>query len=194
MKKLLVLLSILVLAGLAYLGIVLARHGFSAREKPSRVEEFLARHARKIATPAGARELKNPYPSTSESLAEARAHWVEHCALCHGLDGSGDTVIGRNLYPKASDVRDAQTQALSDGELFYVISNGVRFTGMPAWGDEDEPEEIWKLVLLIRRLPGLPPEELQEMQKMAEPVAGEAAGEGRTHSHSHPPGTKPHKD
>ncbi|MGH9862631.1 MAG: c-type cytochrome [Candidatus Acidiferrales bacterium] len=186
MKKLLVILGVLFLAGLAYLGLAVARHGFSAREKPSRVEEFLARQARKIATPAGARELKNPYPSTSESLAEARAHWVEHCALCHGLDGSGDTTIGRNLYPKAPDMSDTQTQALGDGELFYVISNGVRFTGMPAWGSEDSPEEIWKLVSFIRRLPNLSPEELKLMEELA---AGKAVS---AEPHTGAPGSKPH--
>ena len=178
---------IVVVGGLGYLGVTIARHGFSAREKPSQLEEFLARHARRIATPAGAKELKNPYPATAESLAAARAHWVDHCASCHALDGSGNTVIGRNLYPKAPDMKDAETQELSDGELYYIISNGVRFTGMPAWGGEDSAEEIWQLVSFIRRLPNLSGEELKQMEQQA---AGEAGGVAKPHTHG--PGAKPH--
>jgi len=184
--KAVIVIGIIVLLGAVYLGVAIARHGFSAREKPSRLEEFLARHARKIATPADARELKNPFPVTAQSMAAARAHWADHCASCHALDGGGNTVIGRNLYPKAPDMRDTQTQGLTNGELYYIISNGVRFTGMPAWGGEDSPEEIWQLVAFIRRLPNLSPEELKEMEKLA-------AGEGDAQPHMDAPGAKPHK-
>lgn len=178
--------------GFVYLVLAVARHGFSAKEKPSRLEEFLARHARKIATPASARALKNPYLVTPESLRAAQAHWADHCASCHGLDGSGNTTLGRNLYPKAPDMRDAATQGLSEGELYYIISNGVRFTGMPAWGGEHSSQETWQLVSFVRRLPHLTPDELK---------AGEQkpAGEGATdhqgtapHKHSHQHGTQPH--
>jgi len=181
--KVLIVVVIVFLAGLGYLGVSIARHGFSAREKPSRFEEFLARHARRIATPAGSKELKNPFSLNPESLSAARDHWVDHCATCHALDGSGDTVIGRNLYPKAPDLRDAATQGLSDGELYYIINDGIRFTGMPAWGGEHSPEENWQLVSFIRRLPNLSPEELKLMrQKASGGVAGVPAPR---HTHHH---------
>jgi mono/diheme cytochrome c family protein len=176
----------------AYVAISIWRHGFSARENPSRVEAFLARHARRIATPAGAKGLKNPYQGTPESLAEAREHFVEHCATCHGLDGRGDTPIGRNLYPKAPNMTDAETQRLTDGELFYIISNGVRFTGMPAWGSEDSPQSIWELVAFIRRLPQLTPEELRLMQEQASGSKTEAEGAGHK-PHTHAPGAHHHQ-
>jgi mono/diheme cytochrome c family protein len=172
---------------LVYAGVTITRHGFSAREKPSRLEEFLARQARRIATPAGAKELKNPYPVTSESLAAARAHWLDHCALCHGLDGRGDTSIGRNLYPPAPDMTSAEVQRLGDGELFYIINNGVRFTGMPAWGGLHSDEETWRLVLFIRQLPSLSAEELKQLEQLA--AEGTSRG---VDSHRHGPGAQPH--
>ena len=175
-----------------YLGVTIARHGFSAREQPSRVEAWLAKHARRIATPADAKGLRNPYPATEENLAPARHHFVEHCATCHALNGSGNTVFGRNMYPKVPDLRDWETQKLTDGELYYIISNGVRFTGMPAFGGEDSPEEIWKLVLFIRRLPRLTPEELKAMEGMTGGTGAEAPTK-REHTHTDPPRTKPHK-
>ena len=66
---------------------------------------------------------------------QGRAHFADHCASCHGNDGRGNTEMGRNLYPKAPDMRQSGTQHLSDGELYWIIENGVRLTGMPAWGD-----------------------------------------------------------
>ncbi len=180
------------LLGVGYPVAKIRQHGFSALDRPSRFEEFLARHARKIATPAGAQALTNPHPATPENLASAREHFAEHCASCHGFDGRGNTVIGRNLYPKAPDMTDAQTQNLADGELYYIIYNGVRFTGMPAWGREDSPEEIWKLVSFIRHLPRITSEEIRQMQEAAD--AGHL-GEGNkpTHTHQHGRGAKPHK-
>jgi len=178
------ILAALLVAALVYVAVAVFRHGFSAREKPSRLEEFLVRRARQIATPADAKQLRNPFPVTPESLAAARAHWVDHCATCHALDGSGNTPMGRNLYPPAPDMRAAYVQDLTDGELYYIISNGVRFTGMPAWGGEHTPEETWQLVAFIRRLPALSPEELKQMEAMA---AGGASG------HAHGPGSQPHR-
>jgi mono/diheme cytochrome c family protein len=127
-----VLLVALVVATSAF--VTLLRHGFSARDEPLAIEALVARRLRHLAVPHGAREMTNPVPATPEILAEARAHFADHCAICHANDGSGNTQIGQNLYPKAPDMREPRTQALSDGELFYIIHNGIRLTGMPAWG------------------------------------------------------------
>jgi hypothetical protein len=69
------------------------------------------------------------------------------------------------MYPPPPDMRLAQTQNLTDGEIFYVINNGVRMTGMPGWGKSHTPEDTWKLVLFIRRLPQLSAEEKKKMEK-----------------------------
>lgn len=174
------------LAGAVYMGLFVPGRGFGAKDDPSELEELIARRARALATPAGTKEMKNPYSESEEALAAARAHWVDHCASCHGLDGSGQTSIGQNLYPKAPDMRASDTQELTDGELYSIIENGIRFTGMPAWGGEHSEEDNWQLVMLIRRLPKLSTEELREMEKLA-------AGEGGAKPHTHAPGTQPHK-
>ena len=147
---------------------LLSRQGFSAREKPLAVEAFVARRLRRLAIPAEARGARNPVASSPEVLREARAHFADHCAICHANDGSGDTEIGGNLYPPAPDMREDETQSLSDGEIFFIIHNGIRFTGMPAWGPEDPDEDTgsWKLVHFIRHLPDLTPEEIAEMKRL----------------------------
>lgn len=178
-------MAIVFVGGLAYLGYSLINHGFSAREKPSRLEEFLARQARKIATPANARELKNPSSLTPETLKTVYEHWNDHCALCHGSNGDGDSDIGKNLYPKTPDMKSSDVQGMSDGELFYIITNGVRFTGMPAWGDEHSPEETWQLVSFIRKLPTMTPAELELLKKSAEQKPS-AIDETKPHTHTQP--------
>jgi mono/diheme cytochrome c family protein len=148
--------------------VVLIRRGLSARDEPTLIEETIARSVRHFAIPAAMRQRRNPVPLTDKILAEGRAHWADHCATCHANDGSGQTEIGRNLYPKAPDMRQARTQNLTDGELFSIIRNGIRLTGMPAWGDAagHEDEDNWELVHFIRHLPKITPQELQEMKSL----------------------------
>lgn len=161
-------LVVLVMAGAATAVTLLVQHGFSARDQPTAIEAFVARRLRHLAVPRSARQARNPILATLDVLAEARAHFADHCASCHGNDGSGQTEMGQHLYPKAPDMRQADTQSLSDGELFYIIHNGVRLTGMPAWGDNppEEDQDSWKLVHFIRHLPKLSPEELEAMKKL----------------------------
>jgi mono/diheme cytochrome c family protein len=147
---------------------VMNGHGFSASEPPTAVERWVARKARSAAIPSDATAHTNPIAETPEVLAQARAHWADHCAVCHGNDGAGDTQMGKRTYPPAPDMRLPETQQMSDGELFYVIQNGIRLTGMPAWGGGSghDEEDSWKLVRFIRHLPQLTVEEKTEMEKM----------------------------
>ena len=155
-----------VLATVAALGFALT--GISAREDPPRAEVVMARAARGLLIPASTARARNPLLPTPESLRSARAHWADHCASCHGNDGKGDTKVGRNLYPRAPDMTAPATQELSDGELFWIIENGIKLTGMPAWGasSPEDDAETWELVQLIGLLPALTEAELAEMKHL----------------------------
>jgi len=152
----------------AFAVVPILMHGISARDRPTRMEEMIARRMRHYATPRSARSVANPVPVSAEVTARALAHFADHCATCHGNDGRGDTVIGRGLYPKAPDMTLPATQDLSDGELFAIIEHGVRLTGMPAWGtpSADDDTESWELVHLIRRLPHLTQAEIEGMKAL----------------------------
>ena len=141
------------------------RRGFSARDNPSVLETYIARAVRRFAIPAKAKNAKNPFTPTLELLNEAKAHFADHCATCHANDGSGETEIGQKLYPKAPDMRLPQTQNLTDGEIYSIIHNGIRLTGMPAWGEAAGDEDSWKLVLFIRHLTAMTPEEMKNMER-----------------------------
>ena len=142
--------------------------GFSAREQPSSLERWIAVKARRAAAPSDAKTRVNPLPKSPELLAEARAHWADHCAGCHANDGSGEALMGKRTYPPAPDMRLAGTQNLTDGELFYIIQNGIRLTAMPAWGggESHDEEDSWKLVHFIRHLPDLSFDEKKEMERL----------------------------
>jgi len=143
--------------------------GFSARDEPGSVETYVAGRLRSMAVPRAMRDEKNPVTASPEVLAGAMEHFADHCAICHANDGTGKTLIGRGLYPKPPDMRQAATQQLTDGELYYIIENGIRFTGMPAFGDESAgmgDEESWALVVFIRHLPQITVEEVEAMKKM----------------------------
>jgi len=179
MRKRIVLLSIIVagIVGAAAFGWVTIRRGFSARDNPSAMEAYVAKTARKLSIPASERDAKNPFAPAAEVLSEARTHFADHCASCHGNDGSGKTEIGRNLYPKAPDMRLQETQNLTDGEIYYIIHNGIRLSGMPAWGTEEKDEDSWKLVAFIRHLPRVTPGELKEMEQLNPKTDSERAEE-----------------
>jgi mono/diheme cytochrome c family protein len=189
-------LSVCVIAVFAGAVLILNAHGFSARAQPGAVESWVARRARSAALPAGAKERSNPVPDSPEVLAEARAHWADHCAACHSNNGSGDAQMGKHMYPPAPDMRQANTQNLTDGELLYVIQNGIRFTGMPAWGggSDHATEDSWKLVRFIRHLPKLTTDEEAEMQELNPKSPAELIEEQQEkdflngdQTHEHPP-------
>jgi len=161
-----VVLSVLVAAGT---GVIYVRTtGLDSRAESGSVETRLARLARGLAVPADVKSMRNPVSLTPDVLAEGLAHFADHCATCHGDDGAGGTEMGRGLYPKAPDMRQTATQSLTDGELFYVIEHGIRFTGMPAWrtGTRSGEEASWQLVHVIRHLPKLTDVERERMKAL----------------------------
>lgn len=157
------ILSLVVIA----VGVVFAlwqSGGYSTRTEPTAIERLVVRAARRAAVPRQARRARNPVAFSPDVWADARAHFADHCASCHANDGSGLAEIGRNLYPKAPDMRLTDTQNLADGELYWIIANGIRLTGMPAWGPGgDDDADTWKLVHFVRWLKDLTPDQLREM-------------------------------
>ena len=172
---------ILIVGGLALLGWFGYQSfttGFSAKAEPNALEVLMARQVRYLAIPLEQRNKPNPVSVTPEVLQDGLAHFADHCATCHANDGSGQTPIGKNVYPKAPDLRESPTQTMSDGELFWVIHNGIRFTAMPGWGEGDPEQDLdsWKLVHFIRHLPKLTSQELDTMKSL-NPKSQHAADE-----------------
>src|SRR5713226_5303591 len=165
---------VIIIVAAALLGLVAAvaasilHDGLSAHATPNRFEIMVAREVRHLAIPSNARLAQNPVLASAEDMRDARLHFADHCAVCHANDGGGKTMFGGGLYPKPPDLRLPETQDLADGELFWIIENGVRFTGMPAFsngGEHRGVEDDWRLVHFIRHLPHLSATERIEMER-----------------------------
>ena len=203
LKAFLVLVFVIAITG----GIVaysIASRGLSTRTTPSMAEERIALALRSFATPRSLRNQPNPVAPTAATLEGALEHWADHCAACHANDGSGTTELGRSFYPPSPDMRGARTLALTDGELFSIIENGIRLTGMPAWGTgtPEGERESWALVHFIRRLPDLTAVDIERMEglnpqspaKFREAEEARLFLEGMTEAPTNTTPAKPHHD
>lgn len=145
--------------------------GLRGQPTPGPIETRVSRAVRSLAVPADIKARTLPADVSATSLWLGMEHYAKYCALCHANNGSGErTPLGSGLFPKPPDLRTNLTQDLTDGELFYIIDNGVRFTGMPAFGTgESTPagdKQLWELVQFVRRLPKLTADEIAEMEGM----------------------------
>jgi mono/diheme cytochrome c family protein len=179
-----VTMLLLAIVAVAAAFLVVRRGGLAASAEPSRLERSVAGRLVRLAIPPDAERLQNPLGGQPDAWRAARDHYLDHCAVCHGRDAKGRTEMGANMYPKVPDLTAAEVQRRSDGALFYIIQNGVRWTGMPAWKNEHSPEDTWGLVAFIRKAPTL----LEADMKLEEPAAtiGEKpVKETPSHRHRH---------
>jgi len=171
----------------------------SATRPPSKAERTFATLALNKAVERRASNAKNPLPPSAENLAGGLAHFRENCVVCHGAPGVDPGEIGQGLNPGAPDLTLPRVQARSDGQLFWITSNGIRMTGMPAFGPTHQENEIWQIVAFLRHLPEITDAEKGELQletELQEHHHEEAPPEAGTPkpTHTHPPGTPAHGD
>ena len=194
-----VLFGILLVAAAAAAIVYTGSFNVSATRPPSKAERTFATLTLNKAVARRAPNRKNPLPASAETLRGGLAHFRENCVLCHGAPGVDPGEIGQGLNPGAPDLTLRRVQARSDGELFWITSNGIRMTGMPAFSPTHGENEIWQIVAFLRHLPEITDEEKSALER-------EEAGEEHHHEeappptgiakpgHTHAPGTPPHQD
>jgi mono/diheme cytochrome c family protein len=124
-----------------------------SNKQPSREETTLADAAKDVVIPLEAGKKSNPLPETDEVLRQGQEAFLGSCSFCHGSDGRGGTSIGHSMDPPAADLSSPHVQHWSDGELFWIVQNGVRHTGMPSWRSTISDDDTWKLARYIHSLP-----------------------------------------
>jgi plastocyanin/cytochrome c553 len=160
LRLLALIFAVAVLGGAAVLYAIARGRPFAADRPPGAVETAVARRLVRLSIPASERDAANPFAGDHNAWRSAADHFAEHCAVCHGADGRGASPIGSHMYPPVPDLASPPIQQFSDGALFSIIQNGVRWTGMPAFRSTDDADEIWKLVSFVRHVPALDPAEL----------------------------------
>lgn len=100
-----------------------------------------------------AAKQQNPVPADAASIAAGQQVYEKNCANCHGKTGAGDGMMGAELNPKPSDLTDGQWKhGSTDGEIFTVIKNGVKGTGMKAFNSKLTTRQIWDVVNYVRSI------------------------------------------
>lgn len=141
-------LIVVLLIAVAGVVVFLKGQGLSAQHKPHDFEYAIANFALAQSIPASSKNAKNPLPDSAEALSRGRRDFHDYCAVCHGDDGVGKTQTAAGMSPEVPDLHAEHVQKWTDGELFFIIRNGVRFTGMPGWNFDDD--RIWSLVRNVR--------------------------------------------
>jgi mono/diheme cytochrome c family protein len=159
--------------------------GCTANRQPSRAETALANMAKDVVIPIEAEDKQNPLPQSDEVASQGRQVFLQSCAICHGADGHGETYLGRNMYPPAMDMTSPHVQHWTDAELYWIIQNGVRLTGMPSWQSSISATDTWKLARFIHDLPRLDAAAastavLPQAQPAAQPAPVELIKYGKT--------------
>ena len=133
----------------------LTQSGLSALQEPGPLEIRTANAVKHILIRLASRQGVPGRPAdTKTSVEVGGTHYGLDCGICHGVDGRSETPAGRWMYPRAADLTSKRVQSYSDQELFWIINNGIRFTGMPGFSKVETPDHIWDLVNYMRTLPG----------------------------------------
>jgi mono/diheme cytochrome c family protein len=155
MKCALITLCVICILVIACALLVISRWSLSALPESGSMETYLATKAKHIFVRRGSREAVPPAPSNLKaSIEEGEKLFGTECAACHGLDGHKATDAGRWMYPHAADLTSREVQQYSDRELFWIVKNGIRLSGMPAFEKVETQEHIWNLVHYVRILDG----------------------------------------
>ncbi len=107
-----------------------------------------------FASEAGARTVPTPPPADRRAAETGRVAYTGSCASCHGATGTGDGAFGRITTPRAADLTADTVKGKTDQQLFWLIQNGIGFTGMPGFRDQFADRDIWAMVAFIRQLEG----------------------------------------
>jgi len=98
------------------------------------------------------------------------------CAGCHGAPGGTPSPLAKGLNPPPPDLSDPENNK-SAQQLFWVVKNGIRMTGMPGWGATHDDQSLWEIVAFVRTLPGMTAAQYQALDSRLPP--------GHSHGHDH---------
>jgi mono/diheme cytochrome c family protein len=150
-RSLVILIPVLAIIGA--IACAFASFNIAALPQPGRAEIWIASHLREWYVSRGAaRVTAKPPPHDTSAVSAGDGTYGMACAFCHGKDGGGPTNIGKAMHPRVEDLRSRRVQKMSDREMFWVVKNGIRFTGMPGFGHSLSDDEIWQVTYYVRTL------------------------------------------
>jgi thiosulfate dehydrogenase len=150
------LFALVVLVAGAWFALKRGYVDLAADQKPSSIESKLAMTAMDASADRRAPGQKNPVAATEENIAGGAKLYLDHCAGCHGVPSNPGGQFGKSFYPPVPGFfQDAPD--MSEGQNFYVIEHGVRWTGMPSWNKTLTEQQVWQVVTFLSNVEKLPP-------------------------------------
>ena len=153
-----ILTVLALIGGSVVLVFILPSMNWSATRTPGQLENRLAGYITSNWIRRNADEQRNPFSPTPENLKAGQDDFDEHCSSCHGLTANGENRLEADFYPPVAKLT-GETQKWSDGELYFIVANGICMTAMPGFGKKHDPKEIWGMILWVRHLARLSPDE-----------------------------------
>lgn len=183
MRKIFYLIPILITVGLIYL--YSGGYDISATKPHLIFVESLIKEMKENSIRANAKNISIPELDDKLKINKGFKSYDEMCVVCHGAPGKSTTVIQRGLYPKPPKLYEDKSE-WSDKEHFWIIKNGIKLTGMPAYGPTHKDEDIWEIVAFLNKLPDLSIKEYISMKEKTKQIKDEhdhVHSDGEVHKH-----------
>ncbi len=182
---------LIAVVGFVYSGIF----NVSAQWEDPALLRWLLASTREASVESRAENIKSPILGSATQIKNGFRSYREMCAVCHTPPGGTDSPIKQGLNPSPPNLAVAEDHAMTEAQLFWVIKNGIRMTGMPAWGPSHDDAEIWDIVAFIKALPTIDADEYQRLNTQttqghghsgSEPMATTQGHMDNTDNHSNP--------
>lgn len=180
-----VVLTLVVLAVAGGAALYAGVYDVAATREHSAIGQWILDVGKERSIAARADEVPPGPPADSALLAEGFEHYRAMCVVCHGAPGVERSEIGEGIMPMPPDLAEEGAE-LESSELFWVVKNGIKLAGMPAFGPTHSDAELWGIVRFVEQLATMSPEEYASLE-------ARYGAEAEPAGHTHPPGTPPHE-
>ena len=168
MKVLVMILGIMIALAVLGAGFMLSGlYNVAANVPHSALTEWLLHSAMEHSVALRARNMDIPPLTDPALIRQGGAHYHDMCAICHGGPGVAPHAIGQGLNPAAPNLIEPVHEKTA-GELFWIVRNGIKMSGMPSFGATHSEEQLWAMVAFVEQLPQISPSEYLGMKAEGE--------------------------
>lgn len=175
-----VIITLIILALFSIFFIYSGWYNVSAMNEETGITKWVLNTTMDRSVEYHSKDIKVPSLNDPSMLKEGFEHYNEMCVSCHSAPGKEETELSKGLNPPAPNLAKSAKE-MSPQKLFWITKNGIKMTGMPAWGKTHSDEKIWAMVAFMKKLPSITDTEYEKLEKESLPDDEENDG----HSHSH---------
>ena len=179
LAAIIIVLGIVIIGGAGFL--FMGGYNVAATAPHARLTQWILHTTMERSVSARANSIHAPVQFTQEQISEGALDFGEMCVECHGAPGKERGEVGKGLNPSPPDLAHAVAR-WSSAELFWIVKNGIKMTGMPAFGPTHSDDRLWSIVAFVRQLPKLTPKDYEKTQHSAE-GPGHMHEDGHDHQH-----------